>query len=106
MEYNIPIKKEAYYLSMLKAVNWSLKLSKFQMEIICIILEDENKILTTDLRKLIRDITGKGIATTNNYIKKLKDRQILLESDEGLVLNQMILSLINDKEVTIRFNIN
>ncbi len=106
MEYNIPINTKDYHLAMLKTMNCFLKLSKFQMEIICIILEDENKILTTDLRKLIRDITGKGIATTNNYIKKLKDKKVLLETEEGMVLNSTILNVMEDKEVIIRFKIN
>mgnify|MGYP003350320570 CR=1 FL=1 len=42
----------------------------------------------------------------NEIIKKLKDKQVLLETKEGLVLNQNIISPISDKEIIIKFNLN
>ena len=105
MEYNLKIEKKKYNLAMLKVINCFLNMTEFELEIIAAMLNNNILILNTESRKLLRDITNKGIATTNNYIKNLKDKRILLEQEEGLVINQSIIKPIEDGEVNIKFNI-
>jgi len=108
MEYNINTKKENYHLGILKVVNCFLKMSNFELDIIVKMLDNDIKSITKETRKQIRDLIGdKSIANTNNYIKKLKDKNILiLNSHNELTINNQILKVVEDGELHFKFNVN
>jgi predicted transcriptional regulator len=105
MEYIINIPEEKYHRAILNVINCFLALSKFEMDIVCQILDDENGILTTKLRREIRLKTEKGEASTNNYVKMLKDKKVLIGNKGEIRLNDTIMKLVEDGEVFIKFNI-
>lgn len=105
MDYNIPIDKKKYNRAVLKTVNCFLDMTEAELDIISIMLDNEVKVLDTDSRNLIRTITGKSIASSNNYIKRLKDKQVLTKTHEGLVISESIMRPVIDGEVNIKFNV-
>lgn len=108
MEYNLNTKKENYHLGILKVVNCFLKMSNFELDIIVKMLDNDIKSITKETRKQLRDLVGdKSIQNTNNYIKKLKDKNILMLNEYNqLTINNQILKVVEDKELIFRFNVN
>jgi len=106
MEYNIKISRDKYNLAALKVINCFLNLTSYELDIVTKMLDNNIDILDTKSRSKIRNLTGKNYATTNNYIKRLKDKKVLIDSDKGLVLNKNIVNPISDKEIKIKFDVN
>lgn len=107
MEYKIPVLKDNYYKQVLGLLNFNLKLSKFEMNIISTLLDNGIKIVDTESRELLRKQLNKGKPTLNNYIKKLTDRNVLVKTDTIRVLkiNEGILESIEDAKLTFEFTI-
>lgn len=106
MNYDIPISKEKYTLAALKVINCFLDLTTYELEIVSKMLDNNIQVLDTKGRMIIRRLTGKNTATTNNYIKRLKDKKVLIPTEKGLKLNHNITNPISDKEINIKFNVN
>ena len=106
MEYNIKISKEKYNLAALKVINCFLNLTDYELDIIVKMLDNNINILNRESRSKIRKLTNKSYNTTNNYIKRLKDKKILLYINNELVLNKNITNHILDKEIKIKFDVN
>ena len=105
MEYKIPIEGKNYCKAILTILNFQLKLSPFELEILALLLTQNKEFVNTDSRDLIRKVLGKGKYNTNNYIIKLKDKGILLPTtiDRTLQINPAILELVKDKKVSFEF---
>ena len=107
MNYNIKISKEGYTLAMLKVVNCFLNMTDYELDIVNKMIDNNIRILTTSARAEIRKLTGnKSVALTNNYIKRLVDKKVLITTDDGLVLNQSIVKPVIDKSITVSFSVN
>ena len=105
MKYNVPTKKDAYPLALVKGLNCFLDLTDFEIMIVSNMLKHKMSVLTTENRRKLRQITGKGLHTTNNYIKKLKDKKVLVSTGGKLGLNEGILAPFKDREITIKFKV-
>ena len=106
MIQNIPISKTGYNKAMLKALNGFLDLTDFEMEILTCMLNREINTLNRENRLEVRLELNKSECTFNNYIKKLKDKSLLISNEQGLIINPVILSSNKDKEITFKFNVN
>lgn len=60
--------------------------------------------ITSDNRVAIRLKSNLEKYTFNNYIKKLKDKKVLLVKDEVLLVNPRIVSMTNGTSLNIKFN--
>ena len=105
MKYNVPIAEGDYPLALIKGLNCFLDLTDFELAIVSNMLKYNMETLSCENRKKIREVTGKGEHTTNNYIKKLKDKKILIQEDGKLSLAKGILIPFKDREITIKFNL-
>jgi predicted transcriptional regulator len=105
MNYNIPISSKLYNQAMLNVINCFLKLTNKELEIIKIVLDNNIINLDTKARVLIRENSGLSIGTLNNYIKRLKDKNVLIQKRDTLEVNNNILQPIEDKEISVSFNI-
>jgi len=107
MDYNIGISKEKYTLAMIKVINCFLNLTEYEIDIIVKMIDNDIKTLTSETRRRVRLLTGgKSVQTTNNYIKRLVDKKVLVLNKEGLCVNDNIINTLNDKEFSIKFNVN
>lgn len=106
MEINIPLQEERYSRAMLKVMNSFLNLTDYELDIISEMLNNKMSVLDSKNRAKIRSLTGKSVASTNNYIKKLKDKKMLIDTEAGLQISDKILKPISDKEVTVRFHLS
>lgn len=108
MEYKIPINKENYCKAMLMILNFQFNLSKFEIDIMAVLLSNGITHVNTDARDLLRKVMDKGKFNINNYINKLRNKGILLPTsiDRTLLINPTIIDIIKDKEVSFKFTIN
>ena len=105
MKYNIPTQKDSYPLALIKGLNCFLNLTEFELAIVSNMLKYEMATLTVANRKKLREVIGKGEYTTNNYIKKLKDKKVLVSKEGKLGLNESILTPYRDREIVLKFNL-
>ena len=108
MEHKIPVTKDSYYKAMLLIMNFSLKLRKFEIDILSVLLSNGIEQVNTDARDLIRKVLNKDKFNTNNYINRLKSKGILLPTSEERVfqINPSILEIVKDKKVSFEFIIS
>lgn len=105
MKYTIPLSKDKYYKAALSVVNCFFNLTDFELELIVAMLDHDIKTLSKDSRATLRLLLHKDTYVFNNYIKRLKDKKALIESKEGLIINQRIIDSVADTEITIKFNV-
>ena len=103
-EFNIPRSK--YYKKALSLLNHFIGLTDYEIEIIATMLYLNIKILTKEARVLVRSKLESSEASFNNYIKKLKDKKALVDTDEGLIVSSGIVDALSDNQIHIKFNID
>ena len=106
MIMEIPISAKGYNKAMLGAMNGFLRLTDFELEILTCILNNNYSKLDKSNRLEIRNQLNRSECAFNNYVKKLKDKKILIQKEDGLHINESILTIVNDGELTIKFNVN
>ena len=106
MKYEIPISEEKYTLAALNVMNCFLKLTKHELNIVRVMVDRNVSSIDLGSRALIRAETGKSVFMTNNYIKRLKDKGILVNNNGKLSINQNIMGALKDQEISVRFNVN
>ena len=104
MKYNIKVTKDNVYKIILNIINFSLKLTPLELDILQIILENNINIIDTNARELIRKVLNKDKFITNNYIIKLKNKNILLADSKKLYLNPGINDIVKSKSITFNFD--
>lgn len=102
----IPISEKGYNRAMLKALNGFLNLTDFEIDILACMLNNNVDILNKTNRLEVRNLLNKSEYTFNNYIKKLKDKKVLIPMEDGLAIHPTIATPIKDKEITVKFNVN
>lgn len=105
MEYNIPIKRESYNKAALKVINFALDLTNYELDLLSTMLDNNIKTIDTNARIDLMDLLTTDYYTLTNYIKKLKDKDILKESPYGLSINPNLLNSLSDKKFVINFNL-
>lgn len=108
MNYPINIEKENYHKAMLLILNFNLKLSKLEIDMLSILLKNNINVIDTEARDFIRKILNKDKFNTNNYIKRLKDKHIFIvkDNDKRLYINPYIWEIVKDKKVSFEFEIH
>lgn len=103
MIYNLKVKREDYCLAALKIINCIYKLSELELKILTNIINNQIKVLDKSSRNSIREFINTDKFTFNNYIKKLKDKKLLIDGANGLVINPGIIKTIADREFKFEF---
>lgn len=107
MEYKIPVNKENLVKAILKVVNFSLKLTDQEIDILAILINNKITVINTNARDLIRKISNKDKYSTNNYIKALKDKNVLLtkSNTKDLYVNPNIETIVKSKSIKFTFDL-
>jgi len=107
MHSDIKVKKEDYVKAMLTIINFNLKLSELELDIITAMINNNMTVVNIDSREIIRKVLNKDKYITNNYIKRLRSKGVFLEkpNDKQFYINPNILDILKDKEVSFKFHI-
>lgn len=109
MEYKIPVNKDNIYKAILILINrpFELNLSDLELDILATWLKHKIYVIDTDARDLIRKVLDKGKFNTNNYIKRLKAKNIIIlaEDSKKLYLNPKLASMVNSDTITFKFDL-
>ena len=105
MEYPIMVTKDNYKKTILKFMDLRFNLTKSEFNVLVELVELNPDIITSDVRIHLRNLLGKSEHNMNNYIMKLKENNIIMEIEEGLIINPNIIRMVKDEEVVIKFNI-
>lgn len=108
MEYVIPIKNKDYHKGMLMILNFNLNLSPMELDIVATLLNNNIEIVDIGAREIIRKTLNKDKFSTNNYISRLKNKNIFIVKpvDKRLYLNPTIIDIVRGKKVSFEFKIN
>lgn len=105
MEYNVPVTKENYNRAVLTSLNGLLKMTKYEMNVVCTMLDKGMIELKRGTRKVIQDSIGCDKFCLNNHILQLIRKGILSRAGSSLQLNPNLLTTIRDGKYTFNFNI-
>ena len=105
MKYTIPVKQENYNRSALEVLNCFLKLTEFEKEILSQMLTTNIKVINTKTRQDLITLLDTDYFTLSNYIKKLKDKELLITTPYGLAIAPNLINSLDSKEITITFKI-
>lgn len=108
MEREIPVKKELYHKAMLMVLNFELGLSNMEIDMVSILLNNNITIVDTEAREIIRKALNKDKFITNNYIQRLKNKNIFVvrPADKNLYLNPELLAIVKQGEISFKFKIS
>ena len=90
----IQVTKETYIISFLEVLNGLLKLTETELKILAVFLEVSTTSPCTHEFKLevLKRCDIKNIAVLNNYIKKFKDKGVLIYNESGLYFYNPVLN--------------
>lgn len=101
---SIPVNPKDVNRAILKVLNFNLKLSDLEIDIIATLLNHKIEIIDTSAREIVRKELNKSKFITNNYILRLRDRSMILETNDGVMyLNPNLKDLVKDKDIQISF---
>lgn len=83
-----------------------LSLTKYELNIVVQMMNNNMKTLSTENRALLREQLNTDVNTLNNYVKRLRDKGVLIDTAYGLAVNPNIINSLADREFHIKFNIN
>jgi len=108
MEYNISVEDGNYYKAAVKLIDCisGLNLTKFETTIVVSMLENKLYKINPETRMMLIKKLNKDQYNINNYIKKLKDKKVLVGVNKDIYLNKGILEAISDKKLIIRLNVH
>ena len=106
MKHNIPVSQDKYYETMLHVLSGMVKMTDLEIKILVNMFTNNIKVLNSDSRHKVRIALDKSEFNFNNYIRKMKGKNILINTQHGLSVNPSIVSAIDDKAITINFNVN
>lgn len=103
--YNIPVNNYSIYKAILTLINFNLKLSGFEIDIVATLLKYGFYKVTGEARDILRKALDKDQFNINNYIKRLKSKNILVEDDnEDLNINPSLIEIVQSKEIRFKFD--
>lgn len=106
MTHEVPVTKDNYHLAITKIINTlTQNMSKTEEKIVSIIAKEKMIELNSENRKKLRELIDTDQFTFNNYIKKLKDKHILIKENNKLKLNPKISQNFGQSEITIKFKL-
>ena len=107
MKRVVKVKKEQYVKAILLVVN-QLGLNMTPSELSIIVTSINRNMLVFNLitRKALKGYLNIDSFTFNNYIKKLKDKGVLMRYEKDLEVNRGLLTYVKDKEIHLTFEID
>ena len=106
MIHTIPVSKDNYYKAVLMIMSPYLGgLTDYETNLLAEMLNTNTKHLDTENRRTLQKRLDTDVYTFNNYVKRLKDKGVLVQSNNTLEINPNLTSQINDKQITIKFNV-
>lgn len=106
MEYPIPIRKEDYHKAMLLILSQlGLNLTELEVNLLANLMKKGYTKLTKDNRRAIRDTLDIDQFTFNNYIKRLKDKGVIVKEKDFLQINQNLMDKVRDNKIHITFEV-
>lgn len=109
MEYKIPVTKETYVKAVLMSINFLLNLTNFEIKILCAMINNNMLEVNIDTREHIRKVLNKDKFMTNNYIKSLRTKGVLLDHPKNskvYYINPTIIDIIKEGKISFEFGIN
>ena len=103
MILQIPISKESYTESVLKALGSFLDISNKEAEVMATMLDYNILILNSDGRERLRSRLKMDQANLNTYIYRLKKGRNLIGNKNNLSINPHIIKAVKDKSITFNF---
>jgi len=101
------VNKSEYYKQIL-ATLYFFKFTEFELDILSAMLDNDMTVVNIDSREVIRKVLNKDKFIINNYIKRLKNRNVFLEipNTKALNINPIIIDLIREGQITYNFNMS
>lgn len=108
MIFQKEIPKIEYNREVLKSLSFIFNLSDLELDILVAMLNNNYTVINIDSREMIRKVLNKDKYLTNNYIKRLRDKQVLLDKmgSKMFYINPIILDILKEGEVVFKFKIN
>ncbi len=105
MEYKIKVNKYSIYKAILTIANFSLKLSPMEIDILATLFKYGFYTITAEARDILRKALDKDQYSINNYIKRLKEKNMLLEGeDKEIHINPSLKQIVESNEITFKFD--
>jgi len=105
MNYEIKQKGRAYYKSILMILNFNLELSNLEMDIISTLMDNDMLEVNIDSREYLRKILNKDKFMTNNYVKRLRNKNILLpkKDSKAFYINPELVTILKEGNLNFKF---
>lgn len=103
MIYSIQIPTDKYKEEILKFLVLNTGLTKSEFNVLLELINLGLDYVDGESRNYLRNTLNKSEHNINNYIMKLKEKKVLIETIDGLIINPNIITMINDRELTFEF---
>ena len=103
--FKIPVNKDNIYYGILTVANFALKLTDIEIQILSILLKEKIETIDVKVRETLRKVMNKDKYIINNYIKRLKEKGMLLQETKPkkLYINPNIKELTKSDVITFKF---
>lgn len=109
MEKRIPVTKDNMYKAILMLANvpFNLNLSNLEIDIVSTWLQYKTYVIDISARDLIRKVLDKDKFNTNNYIRRLKAKGVIVQATDSkkLYLNPNLATIVNTDTITFKFDL-
>jgi len=115
MIYSTTVSKDKFYPKYLRTVNGALKLSDKEILVLAEFMKHNEKyikdpeiVFSSPIRKKVQIALNMSPANLNNYIQYLKNKNVIIDEEDMIVINKMVIPKIvnNESSVTFNFKIN
>lgn len=105
MEYKIKVNKYSIYKAILTLINFNLKLSGMEIDIMATLFKYGFYTINAEARDILRKALDKDQYSINNYIKRLKEKNMIIEDEyKKLHVNPNLKQIVESKEITFKFD--
>lgn len=107
MEINIPIKKKEHvYKAILQVINFSLRMTEKEVNMVSELLKNNITLIDTRARRLLHNNDKNEIHNVNNYIKNLIVKGVLVKQGRDIYINPTIIKFIGSSSLKFNFIIS
>lgn len=110
MEHKLPVNNFNIYKTIVTILNFKFGLSDLEVDVISTILKYKFEKIDAEARDILRKALDKDQYNINNYIKKLKNKGLLIEKEKKVYVNPNLKDYIDDiveqKEISFKFVTN
>jgi hypothetical protein len=102
--YTVNLPKEQLNKAKLRLINCFLKLTDKELDILCMILDDKQYVLTRSYRRGLIQRLKTTNYNFNNYIQRLKYKKVLTADEDNVKVNDSLLKVLGSDTLTFKFN--